>query len=517
MRGQFSWLLSFAIALPIIESYTLDLSTLKNIHGEVITHLCEIPLLAVSSEELATPFYFFSLEKGGRIFGYAKITSAGKLDDGLIIPDDDGTNTQTSEDTAREKSRQRPKAFDFSWRTVKGRKYGNHHNWVHLLATIFGSDKEENVIEDDDQDSTVDNLYLILFSQAQWELYLSTSPLSKVQPSKNKRGFVYYSNMISSMRIPLTKVGDTVSFGFEAPEPNRYVLVLFNTDQRKLSFEGYIRFINPKSLHLPIELAYHFDVLKFWTLIFLSASIISLFYLFAIRSFRPKSINYLLALNFLFYSTFLFLDMLMVNSIRETGNYTKPIWALAHLLKRFHEIFILLILVLVALGWKIMRESLSVVESQLITSISAVSVLMGFVEVLISGFDVSRYLVHAIACICILVATNFNIVIINSRISDDGLSPYAGSAYSNMKKYNNFRIIFFTYILKPAIFSSIRFICLQPSINQMIIWDEHLNLFLGVCFDFVTYLFLFINFLPRTNKGLFGHLFQSQQPPAHQH
>lgn len=517
MRGHYSWPLLLAIALPLIESYTFDLSTLKNVDGEVITHLCELPLLAVSSEELASPFYFFSLEKGGRIFGYAKIRSAGKLDDSLVISDDDNSRTHLPEDLSKSGSRRKPKAFDFCWKTSRGKRYGNHHNWLHLFAIIFGGDKEEDENVKDYDETLVDNLYLVLFSRSQWELYLSTSPLSKVQPSRNKRGFVYYSNMISSLRIPLTKVGDTVSFGFEATEPNRYVLVLFNTDQRKLSLEGYIRFINPKGLHLTVEMVYHHDVLKFWTSVFVSASVLSLFYLFAIRNFRPKSVNYMLALNFFFYSTFLFLDMMLLNSVQEKGHYPKYLWALAHLLKRFHEIYILLLLVLIALGWKIIRESLSVVESQLITSISVVSVLMGFVEVLISGFDVSRYLVHAIACICILVATNFNIVIINSRISDEGLSPYAGSAYSHVKKFNNFRIIFFTYILKPAIFSSIRFICLQPSINQMAIWDEHLNLFLGIGFDFITYLLLFLNFLPRTNKGLFGHLFQSQHSLVYQH
>uniref|UniRef100_A0A3B0N9A1 Cleavage and polyadenylation specificty factor, subunit, putative n=1 Tax=Theileria annulata TaxID=5874 RepID=A0A3B0N9A1_THEAN len=434
--------------------------------------------------------------------------------------------------------------------------FTNHHSFLHLIQTIYHSIKHRNnnnntlsdnvnttnekdfnkaiintpvtppntnptttgrVLKDTttsdtphdlDEELIVDNAYLILFSQSQWQLYLSNGPYDVVQPSRNGRGYVYFSNVISKLRIPITKVGDTVTFQYVSDQPDRYILLLFNPDQRRMTLEGYVRFENLNSYNLPLEMKYHFQIFTLWFFIYLFSFVISALYLYFFVESNVKKVNYCLSLNYLLYTTFLLLDLVIIYIVRLSDKVPKYIWAFSHIFKRLHEIYILTLLVLLSLGWRILRDSLSSIEIQLISSISLVCILMGFVEVAVSGFDISRYLVHAIACICILMATNFNIVLINTRIVDEGLTPQAGVAYQHMKIFSNFRILFFVYMFKPAIFSLIRFVCLQPTLDQVIIWDQHLNLFIDLVFDFTVYTLLFFNFIPK-DKGLFNHIFQN--------
>eukprot|EP00375_Theileria_parva_P000919 XP_763589.1 hypothetical protein [Theileria parva strain Muguga] len=357
-----------------------------------------------------------------------------------------------------------------------------------------------------EDDSFIDNVYLILFSHSQWQLYLSNGPYETVQPSRNSRGYVYYSSAMSKLRVPITKVSDTITFQFVSDQPDRYILLLLNPDQRKMTLEGYVRFENPTSHNLPLELKHHFHILATWFFVYLISFVISSIYLHLYVQSASKA-NYCLSLNYLLYTSFLILDLVIIYFVRLTDRIPRYIWAISHIFKRLHEIYILTLLVVLSLGWKVLRDTLSSLEFQLISSITLICILMGLVEVAVSGFDISRYLVHAIACICILMATNFNIVLINTRIADEGLTPQAAVAYQHMKLFSNFRILFFVHMFKPAIFSLIRFV-LQPTLDQVIIWDQHLNLFIDLSFDFTVYTLLFLNFL-QTDKGLFNHILQN--------
>ncbi|GIX65186.1 cleavage and polyadenylation specificty factor subunit [Babesia caballi] len=507
------WALVFAIATQISDALVMEFGEHDGARSMLFTPLCLVPVLASTAEQMHTPSYQFSLEKGGTIDGTVEVAAVQDVQGRLPLL---GVGEPVEEmkrilNTSRKTGLQ----IRRSSRYVKSNH--DHHNWIQLIQNIrkWVSDWGRGVSDDAKgeeaspamaESQPLDNVYLMILSKPQWDLYLSSHPDDQVEPSEVVDKFVFSSHFAAEMRIPITEVGQPVTFKFKAKTTDRFFALLFNADERKLVLRGKVRFVNPGNDHLPVEMKHFRAVIVFWEIVFVTSGALSVMYLALFHARKAVLSSYLVAFNFTFVSLYLRLDRQLLDSIRATGTYSNILWTVAHLVKRLHENCLLAVMVLLALGWKVHREHLTGIEFRMVFSVAAASTVVGFIEVLFNGVDVSRYLVNTLAFIVMLMASNFNTLVIRTRVVDESLSPQTGIFYSYLKVYKIFKVSFFAYIFKPAIYSTVRTMCLQSSAEQNFIWDEHFMLFMDLLFDYVVYCLYFLAFMPISQLPLFKHL-----------
>ncbi|KAK1935953.1 putative membrane protein [Babesia divergens] len=505
------WVLLATIADALI----IDINDNNGSVDALATYVCNVPVLGSTLEQFPTPNYQFSLARGGIIEGTLVVSSAAESSDQL----DGGKPRNTVDDVKKMfASEQRNRSIQLRQRFKARKTFENHYNWLSLARNAFNlffsshasglPAQESDVARNDLKDKRVlDNVYLILLSKAQFDSYFSSDYENLTEPARNSNQFVYNSHIIADMRIPIPAIGEPITFSYKARDVDRFALIIFNADERQLLFNGKVTFLNPGNDHLPVEMKYYKDVITFWEVVYLLTGFCFMVYLLVFCESTAKVVNHMLALNFLMVALYLQLDRALLRSIRETGSYSGILWTLAHLVRRFHEIYIMTTLVLLALGWKVLREHLTETEVRIVLSVCTFSSVVGFIEILVNGIDVSRYVVNTMSFIAILIATNFNTIVIHSRVIEESLSVQAGLAYSLMKTYGSFRIAFFAYIFKPILYSSLRAMCLQLSAEQVFVWDEHLMLFLDLMFNYCVYCIYFVAFMPISQLPLFKHLF----------
>merc|ERR1712100_805779 len=112
---------------------------------------------------------------------------------------------------------------------------------------------------------------------------------------------------------------------------------------------------------------------------------------------------------------------------------------------------------LISLGWKFLRSSLNVTEVRFAVGISVISFYLGVFEVTCTtssawrGYHLSRYILHSLCCLVVIVAMNFNLQMIHSQLLDAPASMDAGKTYTKLRAYRAFRWVFLAFIVAPTI------------------------------------------------------------------
>merc|ERR1712039_981479 len=127
------------------------------------------------------------------------------------------------------------------------------------------------------------------------------------------------------------------------------------------------------------------------------------------------------------------------------------------LLDKVQTILELMMFLLIALGWKFLRPSLNLTEVRFALGISVISFYLGVFEVACttqstcSGYQLSRYILHSLCYLVVIVAMNFNLQMIYSQIADAPASLESGKLYRKHHAYKLFRWIFLAFIIAPTV------------------------------------------------------------------
>merc|ERR1719324_330222 len=127
------------------------------------------------------------------------------------------------------------------------------------------------------------------------------------------------------------------------------------------------------------------------------------------------------------------------------------------LLDKVQTILELMMFLLISLGWKFLRNSLNVTEVRFAVGISVISFYLGVFEVACttvstcSGYKLSRYILHSLCYLVVLVAMNFNLQMVQAQIADAPASMEAGKLYWKHRAYRVFRWIFLVFIIAPTV------------------------------------------------------------------
>jgi len=230
-----------------------------------------------------------------------------------------------------------------------------------------------------------------------------------------------------------------------------------NPMRQKLELQGTVSLVNPGDEELPLE-GVEVPKVLIWTS-GLFATTCALFCVLLMSWWRQSrsAIHGLMILVLLVKSVVLFLhwcDMMLVSRNGRHSAISVISW---QLLDKVQTILELMMFLLVSLGWKFLRPSLNAAEVRFAVGISVISFYMGIFEAVCKtkatcgGYKLSRYILHSLCYLVVIVAMNFNLQMVQAQISDAPATQEAGKLYQKLRAYQHFRWIFLVFIIAPTV------------------------------------------------------------------
>lgn len=115
------------------------------------------------------------------------------------------------------------------------------------------------------------------------------------------------------------------------------------------------------------------------------------------------------------------------------------------------------VFLLTALGYKIIRRSMTRPEWRLVTILVLVMIYVGFFEVGCEdseegcgGYRLTRVIVSSLAFLVVIVGANFHLATLSAQVPESALNT-VGRLYQKREAYGKFRNIFLLYIIHPSL------------------------------------------------------------------
>eukprot|EP00933_Yihiella_yeosuensis_P044414 TRINITY_DN39538_c0_g1_i1.p1 TRINITY_DN39538_c0_g1~~TRINITY_DN39538_c0_g1_i1.p1 ORF type:complete len:299 (-),score=44.08 TRINITY_DN39538_c0_g1_i1:22-804(-) len=168
------------------------------------------------------------------------------------------------------------------------------------------------------------------------------------------------------------------------------------------------------------------------------------------------SLHLLIALVLLLRSLTLILKYFDYQEVAKTGSDTTVGFVAWALIEKVQNIAELMMFLLIALGWKVLRGTLDMTEVRFAVGISVLSFYLGVSQVACtttaqcSGFQLARYILHTLCYLVVIVAMNFNLQRLMSMIADSPATIENGRLYQKLYAYQVFRWVFLGFIIAPT-------------------------------------------------------------------
>jgi len=247
------------------------------------------------------------------------------------------------------------------------------------------------------------------------------------------------------------------TFKIESAWSDRYTILVMNPMRHKVHLAGSLSLVNPGGEELRLEDKEVPKVLIWASALFATSCAFFGLLLTSLWREGRSAMHVLMILVLLFKSVVLFLnwcDMILVSRTGKHSVLNQYSW---QLLDKVQTILELMMFLLVSLGWKFLRPSLNVTEVRFAVGISVISFYLGIFEVACktpatcNGYKLSRYILHALCYLVVIVAMNFNLQMVQAQISDAPATQEAGKLYQKHRAYRHFRWIFLVFIIAPTV------------------------------------------------------------------
>lgn len=238
---------------------------------------------------------------------------------------------------------------------------------------------------------------------------------------------------------------------------NRYNVVIMSATKSPLHIRGKLTLENPNGQQLSIQDVYVPKTLVVAANIYLMTAVFTALGLIT----RPRSGRnalHCLALTVIFLrGVSLLLRWLDYRIIATTGVESSAVDITWKLLSKVQNILELMAFLLISLGWKVLRSSLDVSEIRFAVAVSIISFYLGVFQVACttqatcSGYQLSRYILHSLCFLVVIVAMNFNLQKLASAISEAPATVESGKLYRKLSAYYIFRWVFLGFIIAPTV------------------------------------------------------------------
>lgn len=296
----------------------------------------------------------------------------------------------------------------------------------------------------------VNNTVLVIVTHSQWNCWLR----QKLRPLPDGS---YSSYLPSFFRRPFV---DRVSLRhvIHAPGPDVYHVGVLNAGSDPIELEGFIDYSNPGGEHLPLQLVKRPLTLRVFAALFALLFLGSSWLLCCVWSRGSSYLHSLLLLCIGLKAVDLeqqaeYLGILSrqgyVNSWQQQG------W---HFIGKMQSIAEIAFLLLTALGWRVLRPSLSELEVRSAVFLFSMAFCIAALQATKFGSDESEAallkicfnIVQVLCYMLIVFASTFNLQLINMHLVESPVSPTLAVLYRKQEAYLNFRHLVFAIVCRPS-------------------------------------------------------------------
>jgi hypothetical protein len=303
----------------------------------------------------------------------------------------------------------------------------------------------------------VNNTYVMMLTHSQWLQWHQWHQvyLPRLNQWHLKQDPVPSSYLASSWRKGFVdQLG--ARFKVVSSHRDRYHILVLNVMQEPIELVGNWSMVNPGGQELPLQKWHVPTVLMTMSGVFGASCILLLVLLASYWRRGRSSIHFLMTLVLFFKSVVLFLEWCDRMLIVHTGRQAMISSVGYKILDKVQTILELMMFLLISLGWKFLRNSLNITEVRFALGISVVSFYLGVCEVACntfstcSGYRLSRYILHSLCYLVVIVAMNYNLQMVGAQIADAPVSFEVGKLYWKHRSYRIFRWIFLIFIIAPT-------------------------------------------------------------------
>lgn len=301
------------------------------------------------------------------------------------------------------------------------------------------------------------NVYVMVLTHEQWRAWQREEPLSLPgeEGNDNSPGGLN-SHLVSHWRGALQEHLQT-KFNASTPTKDRFYIGVLNVQEHTMQLHGNISMTNPGGQQLPLQEQQVPPVLLATSgLFFASCALYTVLVLLGPRRSRTE-MHGLMGAALLLKGCVLLLWWVDYRQVAATG-FNNTLGQIGwQLLDKIQTILELMLFLLTALGWKFLRPTLNIHEKRFAYGISVISMYLGVFEVACtsqatcSGYQLSRYILHSLCYLVVIVAMNFNLQMVGAQIQEGPANLESGKLYRKHNAYQVFRWIFLAFIIAPTV------------------------------------------------------------------
>lgn len=333
------------------------------------------------------------------------------------------------------------------------------HSWAFLemnLGLEPGARFDIDILNHD----SFSHLYLVVMTDEQWQDWRRFSAQQDVPAYSSPLGGAgdgpFTGYVACTWRAPLQGHLQT-SFELKGPAPkDLYHIGILNTAERDISLEGTLDVSNPGT-ELQVQEINVPPVLVLVAGLFLASAIVyAVLILIGGRRYRTE-MHGLMGGTILLKALVLTMRWADYRQMAATGMNSLISQVGWQLLDKVQDILELNLLLFISLGWKFLRPNLNPAEKRFAVGIAVISFYLGLFEVACTsqascnGHTLSRYMLHSLVYLVIIVAMNFNLQLIGAQIHEAPATLEAGKLYKKFLAYRAFRWIVLAFVVAPTL------------------------------------------------------------------
>jgi len=298
---------------------------------------------------------------------------------------------------------------------------------------------------------------LVVLSHHQWHDWLRNQLTSLPVDSLGPHNHTYSSYLISNWRQPFVS-RLVAKYTLRAAKPDRYYIGILNVHREVMLIGGTISYENPGGQQLPLQLAHLPDLMwvfsiAFGALMMAAAMMLSmrrdatLLHLFLCGCVWLKSVELALKWKYLF----------VLSHEGVAPLWRRQIW---QLVSKLHEVLQMGLLLVTALGWRMLRPRLTSIEIKFTTlAVSLALVLVALQvgsesaasDVVPVSFQLLFYIVKVMCYLVIIFAMNFNLQVINVHLAESPVTTAIAAFYRKQEAFMTLRRVFLALVFKPSV------------------------------------------------------------------
>jgi len=338
---------------------------------------------------------------------------------------------------------------------------------------------------------------LVVLSRQQWREWLLNQltplPVNSLGPD-NHTDHAYSSYLVTNWRQPLVS-RLVAKYTLRATKPDRYYIGVLNVHREVLLIAGTISYENPGGQQLPLQLVHLPDLLWVSSLAF-AALMLAAILLLSLR--RDASLLHALLCGCVgLKSIDLLLHWKYFYVLSRDG--ISPLWRKQtwQFVSKLHEVFQIGLLLVTALGWRMLRPRLTSIEIRFAMLAISLALLLAALQVGSESaesdvnpvsFRLLFYIVKVMCYLVIIFAMNFNLQVINVHLAESPVTAAVAVFYRKQEAFMSLRRIFLALVFRPSVLLWLQLSVLNkaetewlvPAINEVWGWCIYLGLFIAL-------------------------------------